>query len=87
MNRRARRRMAALNRGHRTGYVHRLLAATRNGAMPTKPGVHFCSIEHDPACSIYRGAGCDCVPDISVSDPDGVTVIDERGVGRKVGRQ
>ena len=53
--------------------------------MPT-PGVHFTTIEHDPGCSIYRGGGCSCVPDISVCGPDGVIVIDERGNGTKRAR-
>jgi hypothetical protein len=86
VNRHARRRAAALARG-RAGYLHRVLAAMRNGAMPATPGVHFASVEHDPNCSVYRGAGCDCIPDISVCGPDGVTVIDERGQGIKVARQ
>ena len=85
MNRHDRRRLAALNRGRNTGYVHRIVAAMSTGAKPAT-GVHFCSIEHDPACGHYRGAGCDCVPDISISGPDGVTVIDERGVGTKRAR-
>jgi len=76
MNRRARRRAAALNR--RTGYLHRLAAF-----MPA-PGVHVATIEHDRSCAIYRGSGCSCVPNISICGPDGVTVIDERGVARRV---
>jgi hypothetical protein len=34
-------------------------------------------------CDIYTGAGCDFVPDIGISSPDDVTVIDERGVVTK----
>jgi hypothetical protein len=86
MNRHARRRAAALNRGRQVGYLHRIAAAMASGSMKPTLGVHFASIEHDPDCSIYRGAGCDCVPDISVSGPDGVTVIDEHGVGTKRAR-
>jgi hypothetical protein len=56
-------------------------------AIPATPGVHLVSIEHDHGCAIYRGADCNCVPDISVSSADGVKIIDERGVGRKVARQ
>jgi hypothetical protein len=85
MNRHQRRRAAALARG-RTGYMHRVLAAVRNGAMPTKPGVHHCTIEHDADCAIYRGGACCCVPNISVSGPDGVVAVDERGVGTKRAR-
>jgi hypothetical protein len=81
-----RRRAAALNRGRRTGYIHRIATATRSGAMKPTPGVHVATIEHDGACSIYRGQDCDCVPDISVSGPNGVTIIDERGVGTKRAR-
>jgi hypothetical protein len=53
--------------------------------------VHFCTIEHDRRCGIYRGAGfgCTCVPNISITSAgaDGVVVVDERGLGRKVRRQ
>jgi hypothetical protein len=79
---------AAAARGRRTGYAHRFAAAMRAGAMTTKPGVHFANIEHDPDCGIYRGCGCgcDCVPDISISGPDDVTVIDEHGIGTKRAR-
>jgi hypothetical protein len=45
--------------------------------------VHIITIEHDHWCAIYCGGGCNCVPDISVSEPDGVVVIDERGVAGK----
>jgi hypothetical protein len=55
--------------------------------MPTTVGVHHASIEHDHACDFYRGRDCNCVPDISVSGPDGVIVVDERGRGQKVARQ
>jgi len=82
MNRHDRRRAAAL--AHRTGYLHRVVGAMRSG-MP-KSGIHHAVVEHDRGCGIYRGAGCDCVPDISISGPDSVTVIDERGIGRKVVR-
>ena len=87
MNRHARRRAAALARGRRTGSLHRLVAAMGPDGMKPTVAIHIASIEHDPDCAIYRGAGCDCVPDISVSGPDGVTVIDEDGQGRKVARQ
>jgi hypothetical protein len=86
MNRRARRRSAAIARGRRVrpGYLHRIVAAL--GDKPT-PGLHHAAIEHDPACSIHRRRPCDCVPDISVSGPDGVTVIDEMGRTHKVAKQ
>ena len=87
MNRHERRRAAAFARGRRTGYQHRLLTAFGNGAKLTR-GVHLAAIEHDPTCAIYRGHGCDCVPDISVSDPHGsVTVIDERGNTTRMRKQ
>ena len=85
MNRHQRRRQAALNRGRQPGYIHRILAAQRNGALAPTPGVHFTTIEHDAGCGIYRGGCCDCVPDISVAD--GVTVIDERGGVSRTSRQ
>jgi hypothetical protein len=86
MNRHERRRLAALNRGRRTGYLHRLVSALGQDGMQPTTGLHFANVEHDPSCSIYRGAGCSCVPDISVSGPDGVSVIDEAGELRKVAR-
>jgi hypothetical protein len=85
LNRHERRRSAALTRGRRTGYLHRVMAALGDG--PT-PGVHLATIEHDHGCGIYRGRGCDCVPDISVSDPHGgVTVVDERGNATRMRKQ
>jgi hypothetical protein len=86
MNRHARRRAAALARSP-TGYLHRVTAAMANGAISPKPGVHIANIEHGPGCGIYRGTGCDCVPDISVSGPDGITTIDADGLGTKQARQ
>jgi hypothetical protein len=44
-----------------------------------RPDVHITTIEHDDTCGVFRGAGCDCVPNISVSGPDGVIIIDEHG--------
>lgn len=86
VNRHARRAAAARARGHRPGYLHRLVAAMARGGMMPTVGVHLTTIEHDGDCAIYGGQGCDCVPDISLSGPDGVMVIDERGAGRKVPR-
>lgn len=88
MNRHTRRRAAALKRGRRTGYLHRIMAAAL-GSDGTKPtvGLHMYNVEHDPSCAIYRGKGCDCVPDISVSGPDGISVIDADGQGSKQVRQ
>jgi hypothetical protein len=83
MNRHERRRLAAINRGRQTGYLHRLVSAL-DGA---KVGVHIASIEHDPSCGIYRGKDCDCCPDISVSGPDGITVVDEDGISTRQARQ
>jgi hypothetical protein len=88
MNRHERRRLAALNRGRRTGYLHRIMSALGPDGIKPTVGVHLATIEHDDGCAIYRGQGCDCVPDISVSGPDnGLTVIDEAGQCRKVARQ
>jgi len=87
VNRHARRRAAAQARGRRTGYLHRLMAALDNGPKPT-PGVYLTTIEHDHCCAIYRGHDCDCVPDISVSDPHGgVAVIDEDGIPTRMRKQ
>ena len=87
MNRHDRRRAAAINRGRRTGYMHRITAALGSGIKPT-PGVHLATVEHDHTCAIYRGRDCDCVPDVSVSDPHGgVTVVDERGIATRMRKQ
>jgi hypothetical protein len=84
VNRAERRRHAALNRGRKTGYLHRILG----DGLPLRPGVHIAAIEHDQWCAIYRGQDCNCVPDISVSHPSGdVTVIDVDGQGRRVRKQ
>ena len=83
MNRHERRRAAAQARG-RTGYAHRI-AAFGNGLTP---GVHIATVEHDHTCGIYRGGDCDCVPNVSVSDPHGgVTVVDERGNATRTRKQ
>jgi len=82
MNRHERRRAAALARG-RTGYLHRLMAALGNA-----PGVYLSTIEHDAGCAIYRGRDCDCVPNVSVSDPHGgVTVVNEHGNTTRMRKQ
>jgi hypothetical protein len=81
MNRHQRPAAAARARCRRTGYLHRIEAARRDGAMPTAPGVHHVVVEHDGWCNIYRGGHCSCVPDISVTSPDAVTVIDAAGIG------
>jgi hypothetical protein len=65
MNRAERRRHAARNRGRKTGYLHRLTGL--NHLVAGKAGVFHPVIEHDDVCGIYRGADCDCVPDISVT--------------------
>jgi hypothetical protein len=64
MNRRDRRRSAAITRGRRIrpGYLHRVLAALRAGALQPTTGVHHVAIEHDADSSIYRRRPCDCVP-------------------------
>jgi hypothetical protein len=87
MNRHERRRAAALA-GGRTGYLHRVMAALGNGNAKLTPGVYLTTIEHDRTCAIYRGGDCNCVPNVSVSDPHGgVTVVDERGNATKMRKQ
>jgi hypothetical protein len=78
MNRRDRRRAAALNRGRRTGYLHRIMAGGLDQIVG-RPGVHLATIEHDGACTIYQGGPCCCVPDISINVDGTVRTIDERG--------
>jgi hypothetical protein len=84
MNRHARRAAAA--REHpRTGYMRRLIAARAGGAVP-RVGLFHSLIEHDSNCAIWSGGCCTCVPNVSISVPDGVVVVDPNGVCRKVRR-
>jgi hypothetical protein len=84
MNRHERRAAAArARRARRTGYLHRIMAGLDQATV----GLHIAHIEHEPGCGIYRGTGCDCIPDISVNGPDGLSVIDIDGSSRKVARQ
>jgi hypothetical protein len=86
MNRHARRAAAARSRG-RQGYWGRLVRARTNGALPLA-GVHFVNVEHGRDCALFDGARtCTCVPDITVSGPNGIVVIDENGIGRKMVKQ
>jgi hypothetical protein len=85
MNRRERRRAAAIKR-KQIDYGHRVLAAFANGSVSLKPGgLYHAIIQHDSWCAIYQG-GCNCTPDISVCGDDAVTIIDEEGIGTKVKR-
>jgi hypothetical protein len=87
MNRHERRRAAAIER-KQTGYGHRLLAAYANGSVSLKPGgLYHAVIEHNSWCAIYKGRGCDCVPNISVCGDDAVITVDESGNGTKARRQ
>jgi hypothetical protein len=80
MNRHERRRHAARTRGRRTGYMHRILAGgSLDHLVASKAGVAHTMIEHDDVCGIYRGADCDCVPNISINIDGTVHVIDENG--------
>ena len=73
------------NRGARTGYTHRLLAA--HGALgdQLRGRVAHAVIEHDGWCDIYRGSSCNCLPNISVHPCDGgdVIVVDRDGQTRQ----
>jgi hypothetical protein len=80
MNRHDRRAAAARTRGRKPGYMHRILAdGGLDHLVAGKRGVFVANIEHDGTCSIYRGQGCDCVPDISINIDGTVHVIDELG--------
>jgi hypothetical protein len=85
MNRRERREAKAQSR--RTGYMHRLnplLVAHRILGQ----GVSYARIEHDADCGHYRGIGCTCVPNISISTAGGgIVLVDEDGAIRKVAKQ
>jgi hypothetical protein len=86
VNRRARRHAAAEARRARgrTGYVHRLVAAS-DAISAMGPGVVHVICHHDPGCAIYTGRSCNCVPQISAHPDGGSTVIeiDEDGRARK----
>jgi hypothetical protein len=56
MNRRARRRAAALARRH-VGYGHRLIAAHMQGALE-RGKAYQAMVHHDGWCAIYRGRSC-----------------------------
>jgi hypothetical protein len=80
MNRAERRRYAALNRGRKTGFMHRILASGGlDHLVAGKRGIFVTNIEHDRWCGIYRGQGCNCVPDISINIDGTVHTIDENG--------
>jgi hypothetical protein len=85
MNRHERRRAAAIERKRIPGYQHRLFSAYANGLL-NRGGVSHAVIEHDPWCTIYKCAGCNCVPHISVCSDGGVTIIDTEGNGTTVRR-
>jgi hypothetical protein len=85
MNRHERRRAAAIKRKPIPGYQHRLFSAYANGLLK-RGGLSQAVIEHDPWCTIYKGAGCNCVPHISVCSDDGVTIVDTEGNGTTVRR-
>ena len=85
MNRHERRRAAAIERKPISGYQHRLFSAYANGLLKLG-GFSHAFIEHDPSCTIYKRAGCNCVPDISISGEEGVTIVDTEGNGKTVRR-
>jgi hypothetical protein len=76
-----------MNRHERrkAGYIHRLMAAHAKGHTPLG-GLSIATIQHDNWCGIYKGRECSCTPDITLSDHEGVTVVDLDGNGTKVRR-
>jgi hypothetical protein len=91
MNRRDRRAAAARARrsGGRTGYEHRLMSAGLALADQLRGKVVYSIIEHDQWCGIYRGKGCNCVPNMSLV-PDGgreAFVVETNGTVRTTRRQ
>jgi hypothetical protein len=55
--------------------------------MTAVPGtISHIFVEHDHWCGVYRGRGCNCVPDIRNHNPDGtIEVIELDGSLRRVG--
>jgi hypothetical protein len=89
MNRADRRRAAAQARRarRRTGYLHRVHAATVTLAAAGRGKVVHVVCDHDAGCGIYTASlECTCIPQISAHPVVGgdVLVIDEQGNAKKV---
>jgi hypothetical protein len=50
-------------------YVRKICAMARAGVLPCTIGVHEVSVYHDAWCGIYRGARCNCDPEIEIASP------------------
>jgi hypothetical protein len=82
MNRRDRRRAAALARRASTGYVDRIL----RGFQPS-PGRYDCMAEHERGCRMLDGGTCTCTPAICVISPDGRRGRDGKEASEAVKRE
>jgi len=73
MNLRQRRAERTKARKQPTGYLERMFAYQLHRGL-TRGAVHFMTIRHDRWCGIYRGEGCNCVPDMSCRREDGTEI-------------
>jgi hypothetical protein len=67
------------------GLGNRFLQISEVGGKPTA-GVHDVMVEHDDWCGVFHGRGCDCVPNVSITNDDTVVIVDEHGDAKKVSR-
>jgi hypothetical protein len=86
VNRHERRAHVAKSRRRQTGYVHRLLAAQEAIAQAGAGTLSHLVVHHAPDCSIHTNCECNCVPDMSLHQEGGKTmlVIDEDGDTREI---
>jgi hypothetical protein len=57
------------------------LSGMRLKVNEEKSGVRQPHDELPTPAGFFRGGGCDCMPEIWMSGPDGVVTIDARGIG------
>jgi hypothetical protein len=68
-------------------YIQRIVCAGGQWAAFPVNGVSSIEVAHDDHCWLLRGGRtCTCVPDITVTAPTGVFVIDAKGRPTKIGK-
>ncbi len=55
--------------------MHRMIPASLAHAHELRGRVTHAMIHHDAWCAIYKGKGCNCVPDISLHPHGGGDVV------------